>query len=456
MNSTNQTSFTLETLSSWSINFSRFCMLNQAIGQVEGKQDLIDRASSLAKERLSNTRNIEDEVFIESLRDIHPAILSPYPKKHLTAPLSPHFISSLIKDLYAAKYSSCSISSLGFNGPTLITNYIRENGSSSKSWSNRVVIKWTFPMEFHSTKTFSFLSSVLQNPNYRVPTSCFLDLRNRNCIFIDGKKEPIPEDRANTLITTFSKIANSNCCIPADTDSIMISEKIDGANLRDFILNRYHLLSQKDQKESFFYQLGFLSGIDLVVGNFDRLFQAKKNLEGLVNGPLAPANIGNVIIKTPNTPSSNVSVYAIDNGIHVDPKDHAKYEIFIKDHAQKPHRASFLARNITSSIEASFKSKTSPFYHPLPPEEDDFDLSSTFIGMMLESNEANTLPPITPEQNIRQFFKDADAFGRKKIAEGILGSEAQLKQIDLSKLPSDSLPGKAALRRIQTFKESQV
>lgn len=438
-----------------SAHLARFSHLN---ANLNGDTQKIEKASQIVSKLLSDKTQETQAQVLQDLNTTDPTFLQTYPEKYQILPLANPFIYSLYKDLQGAKTSSCSISNLGFNGPTLLVNLSRDNGHSPLTWTKHLVVKWAPKSEFYSSQSIGRLLSSLPNSYYcSVPSSYFLDLRNSQCLHIDGSSETIPSEIHRKLQRNFQKIAEYNRCIPSDENSIMVSKKVRGSNLRDFILYHYHLLNQ-NQKEFLFQQLGFLSFFDTIVGNLDRLVQIEKDFSGFVVGARAPANLGNIMVKLPNKESSSPKIYAIDNGIHVNPTDLSKYKEFNQKFAKNPHKTPILARNITNSIKASFTQPNSPFYHPLPPEDSEnseVHLSDSFIGKMLLADSSEPSAEVTTSTNLRTFTNDMDSFGYKQIDKGIAKGVTALKTSNLQpvSLAESSLQDRTLQERIQNFKK---
>jgi len=430
-------------------------------GKTESQKPQIIDTASKAAERLiqKGTPEKNQKQLFEELKSLLPGFLDYYEQTHHTTDPnqlpSRDFWKVLYKDLQAAKISSCSISAFGLNGPTLIVNLLRDNGQPPEKWVKRFVVKWSPQSEFESTIALRALLSITNNAFCRVPPACFLDLQKRQCIEMNGTVRALSDERFQKIESNFAKIRSYNNCSPSNSSSIMLSRKIQGANLHDFILNRYTMLS-RSQKESFFEQLGFLSFIDAIVGNLDRLVQISTDFTGFTSSISAPSNLGNVMVRMPKDENSNPIIYAIDNQIH--PKTSQKDECkdFIERFKRNGYKQFILGRNVSNSMKGAFTLTGSPFYRELPKEEPSNDsLSDTFVGRLLSGDTSEVSEEVIHSVNIKIFINEIDNFGSKHISKGAESAENALRRIDLNKnlFQNPSSPAALLKERVQTFKQ---
>lgn len=144
--------------------------------------------------------------------------------------------------------------------------------------------------------------------------------------------------------------------------------------------------------------------MDVILGQLDRLVQLQGDLSGLVVGEGAPANIGNLMVK--DDPSGSLTLFAIDNGIHLRREDRDAYKTFLKQQFSKPFRGHFLCRNIINSIRSSFTLTSSPFY--------------------LESKDTEEY------KKVDLFLSNMEEFFKRSIIQGILDTENLIKRSNIS------------------------
>ena len=427
------------------ITLSRFSQLNTILKDFDHseRKNLLARVSTLASRYLENTNDLNlpetKLTMLSELAEIHSAFPSSY---NTTLPLD-RLLKTLSKDLESIKISPFKASSLGLNGPTLLISYPRANDATSDHWVHSTVIKWTSELEFSSSRLFSSLFQLIEDSTCKVPESSFLDLTTKEHLRMDGSRIPILSDAIlDRLKESTLTIAQQNRRLPSDDNLIMISEKVVGANLRDFIIDSYANLTDT-QKQSLFHSIGKISFFDIVLGNLDRLAQVKTDFQGLVPSSSAPGNLGNLMIKRATDPSHPLILYAIDNNIHILPEDIEKYKTFLSIFLKTRYKADVLARNIINSIAASFTLPTSPFYQSLEIqeiEEEEFLEEEEYYEEEAEIEEDNdillaltnlfTEPPSKSQieaAHIRNFLIDIDSFGKRNLAAGIIEAETKLK-----------------------------
>lgn len=420
------------------MTLSRFSLLNTALKDLNHneRKNLLTRVSSLASRHLENTTNDPNPIerkltLLSELAAVHPA----FPSFYDTNLPFDRLLKTLSKDPESMIISPFRVSSLGLNGPTLLVSYSRANSATSDHWVHNAVIKWTSELEFSSTRLFHFLFQLIEDATCKVPESSFLNLNTKEYLRMDESRTPIPDTILDALKGTTLTIAQQNRRLPSDDNLIMISEKIIGSNLRDFIIESYASLTDA-QKQSLFHSLGKISFFDLALGNLDRLVQVKKDFLGLVLGPNAPSNPGNLMIKKVTDPSLSPILYAIDNNIHILPGDTEKYINFLSIFLNTRYKADLLARNIINSIRASFTLPASPFYQSLEIQEIEEDYNEEDAGVDDETDVLSALtnlfaePPTKPQieaAHIRNFLTDLDSFGKRNLAAGITEAETKLK-----------------------------
>ncbi|HUD02195.1 MAG TPA: hypothetical protein VMR37_07690 [Rhabdochlamydiaceae bacterium] len=150
----------------------------------------------------------------------------------------------------------------------------------------------------------------------------------------------------------FQRITEIYASKIASKGVLILSERIGGENLFDFILTTYRELT-REQKEKFFNRLGRLAMLDVVTGNLDRLVQIFTD-QGEYTLQDLEANLGNVMVvwsKDKNAPF----LYAIDNGIEKDlissDLHRKKYLSFLQTHFSSRNLERMLAENMVKSIQ---------------------------------------------------------------------------------------------------------
>ncbi len=375
--------------------------LNAALPKNVVERNLVIQKAKLIISRNESVASAANAVeaktaLLSKLHEVHPEFHLPY---RSDLPLDV-FIRTFSKDLDSLDRFQCSISSLGYNGPTLLVSYVRNNSSLSSDWTRKSVIKWTPELEFSSTILFRTLFKSVAEDSCKVPQCSFLNLSTNEHLCMDGLRAPIPLKTSNSLQKTIGKIASLKGCYPSDYNQVMISEKIAGANLRDFVIKDYADLT-REQKVGFFQGIGRISYLDMVAMNLDRIPQIKGNFKGFVTGleagVMAHANLGNIMVKRSTDSKKPFTFYAIDNNIHTEPKDVAAYEAFLKDFVNKRFKEDLLAGNIVKSMEASFRSPHSPFYHDLTIREkvslEDIAVLDRIIDKVKKTKDQNIMTP---------------------------------------------------------------
>lgn len=475
-------------------SLSRFSELHAALpknpversGVIQGAKSII--AESGYRSSLGHSAE-EKEALLSKIHRLNPNILSAYERD------IPYdvFIKTFLKDLDTVRYFQCAVSSLGYNGPTLLVSYVRRNSVTSSDWIQKSVIKWTPELEYSSTQLFKIFFRAAGDASCRVPECSFIDLDKRRHLGVNGEKHEISLELSDSLRQDLRKIACFNGCFPSDYNQVMLSEKITGANLRDFITENYADLSM-DQKKSLFYGIGKISFLDIQVGNLDRIPQVERGFKGLVVGPIAPSNLGNLMIRVSTDPKKPLIVYAIDNNVHVEKEDAAAYQGFLAGFLQKRFKEDILSRNIANSISASFKIRSSPFYHDLTVREkvspQEIAALDKIIDKAKKTKDQNIRNPSTPvsfsgiekpkkgyvkslsahrdnlvkqfeaddhgrkTRNINTFLEDLDSFGRKEVSNGIVQMEKNIKDKKLEEpLPFEGDSLRIIEQRIKISRE---
>lgn len=201
----------------------------------------------------------------------------------------------------------------GFNGPTCIINYSKKQSPHSRFWTHTAVFKWTTKEEKMSGEIYRRFAESLPKPlQFRIPESSFIDFDEK--IYINGNGNIEDCSRVNTALrNSFSVLTQlSTSTKTPDTNAILVSEKIPGSILFDFIRGPYQNLNIA-QKQRLFTLIGALSLGDLIFRQSDRLIPFDSSFTCF--SLKSVANLGNLMIVPPKNENDFPLLYAIDNDI---------------------------------------------------------------------------------------------------------------------------------------------
>ena len=133
----------------------------------------------------------------------------------------------------------------------------------------------------------------------------------------------------------------------------MISEKVMGSNLRDFVMNGAYARLPDEQKEILLRAVARLVTLDLfVLGHTDRIHQMAENFSGFKKDE--PSNIGNVMVEVSEATSEVLSLYAIDNSSIESEAEKSLYNTFLEGFNGDEQGVLNLAQNIQDSLTKAF------------------------------------------------------------------------------------------------------
>lgn len=225
-------------------------------------------------------------------------------------------ISRLSKDFFSASSLSIKESFLGNDG-VLLLRQTRSGLDNITKWTEESVLKWTNPLEAASGDILRvFLDDIY------VQQTSVLDFSQKSHIKNDSK-DPISEELSRSIQKDLRSVRKNFSDKTAETNNIMLAERLAGTDLADFVSNRWSTLSE-EHKAAIFQGIGKLTLADLIIGNTDRFTAFKSNSEGFITTSSGDedledacfsANIGNLMIQEPNDAEKLPILCAIDNGI---------------------------------------------------------------------------------------------------------------------------------------------
>ncbi len=230
----------------------------------------------------------------------------------------------MLKDAYSLVVPPVKRSYAGLEGPVFLVEYPR--GEKSKAY----VIKWTNRNECCASRVYDQLSTFLGHPKdglgFSVPHSMVFDFAQglRECP--NGEVHKLTSEERELLQQNFDalliqvpfdesreEISPASKEVSPEERRIAVTERILGENLLDFSYTKYPSLDFA-QKNKLFTRLGRLAFLDLLVGNWDRLFRIRQESGEFSFENKAEANLGNVmlVLRAGKEPPL---VYAIDNAM---------------------------------------------------------------------------------------------------------------------------------------------
>lgn len=276
-------------------------------------------------------------------------------------------LNRFFKDTKSLQMKPATRSSSGLNGPTLLVSYQRLNHNRENSQLQNYVVKWSDLTEVSSTRIYDTLSkhfASYENFNsFYVPKLACIDLENKVYEMDNCSKISLNNAITDQLSNTLEKILRSFVPKPKDDEDfqevedsrIILMDKVNGSNLKDFIGTKYQHLSELQKKELFTH-IGQLAILDLITGNDDRFIQPEYHSDTedyfLGNGA---SNLGNDMIVWNGT-EKHPTFYAIDNTISwvlIDPEStrKTKYNEFLKEFLAKDDYVGLMAKSVLNSID---------------------------------------------------------------------------------------------------------
>lgn len=256
-------------------------------------------------------------------------------------------------------------SNKGCEGPTLLASFI------DHSHLEEYVLKWVPRLELSCNRLYQCLSQCDSNcsHSFEVPKSAGLDFKTEPFIheLIDGTKIPLSIGDQKTLTGSLEKILQIIHPLIHGVPPIkfkkriMLSERVNAANLLDFALTTFNP-KNTEQNIKLFERLGCLAFLDILMGQFDRFvpidfYDEAKHYSFTQN----VANLGNVLI------TSDYHLVAIDNGLFFgEPEFNEHYLVFLKNLFSEPEFFKRIAKTMFRAIRDSFdqedrKTELQPF-----------------------------------------------------------------------------------------------
>ena len=329
-----------------------------------------DKASEMLEERISrfprDLQTIYRTDFSDNRRDI------------------PSRINRLVKDVFSAKCFSLIRSIHGRDG-TLLLRHTRAGNENPREWIENAVIKWTTPLESASSDVFKFFLDDIY-----IPEGAALDF-NKGVLIKNNGNEILSEKIDSAHLQNSFKLLRGNCSSDeAEHQCVMISERLNAANLADYVVNNHWRDLQLEQKQAIFRKVAKLAIADLIIGNHDRATMFAFRSTDL--DEFHEANIGNIMIREETNKSKFPLVCAIDNGIQeenlVDGENYAEYNnglsVLLRDSDWKKN----ISRAIINSFTKAF-SMSSSFFEEINRNRDLVQISLDSFVADLQGQDTN-------------------------------------------------------------------
>lgn len=262
-------------------------------------------------------------------------------------------INRLVKDIFSAQNLSIGESLLGNDG-VLLLRHIRGGIENYSEWIEKSVIKWTTPLECASCDILRiFLESV---DEFHVHHTSILNFDHK--IFINKDSiASFSENDSEIIQKNLNSIRSQFTSKETSSRSIMISERVNGNNLADFIISHWNDLSEM-QKKAIFHGIGKLALVDFIMGNGDRFTMF--DIDFIRFDRYFESNIGNFMIHIPNEDEEGKPIlYPIDNAIQIDNlengRDYNEYNQAFQNLINQTEWKTSLSDAIIESLHSSFK-----------------------------------------------------------------------------------------------------
>lgn len=265
------------------------------------------------------------------------------------------------------------------------------------------VIKWTDDTEVNSTRVYQNIASKMPGI-FAIPDFVQINFEKEQFSPLDNRVENIPKHLLDHLRNSFHQLLeitrDTSEYIEANNEygesveqtsthpSIILSRKVQGEGLFEFISYKYHTLSE-DEKQKFFYTLGVVTMLDLILQHEDRIriidFEKDTKTYSLATDGPKPdqwgPNFNNLMM------SNDRHLHLIDNGLVTENKE--EYTQFLKE--------LFSSEDcIDDILTASIKAFESVFGENDPETEDQADT-----------------------KNRTQLMKDLESAGKASFTEGL-------------------------------------
>lgn len=289
-------------------------------------------------------------------------------------------------------------SNQGLNGPTLIIDYSRlDKTLTTIQWKN-FVVKWANTDEIRALRIYGAFQQILLQGGAKdlfcVPKALLLDFKRQQAEKTNGeliKLESVMNKQLYEKFLAITRLSHPEE-VPED-ESLIIMEKISGENLFDFICSKYNKLSTK-QKHDLMFNLGRLSLLDMVLGNFDRLvYITLDKEENRYKISDSEVNLGNIMLDWKDTEQNAPVLYVIDNSIHSEVLENPDACLaLIEQFVAQPPAYHYIAEMMVISIQKALNSL---------------------------SRDNKTMDPKKLQKMMKFFSKDLKKFGKDEINGGL-------------------------------------
>lgn len=286
-------------------------------GRILGRERLSELAKNLLE--VADSFGVDTPMNLSSLKErVQEPLLSHYvhlEQEQISLEKIKEVAKHIQRDVLSLAVIPIKSPRLGKHGPTFLVDYQREiDGTGALNYC-AFVIKNINALEMVSNRIyFEFARcgglSGTGVHYFSVPQTSLIDLTQKKYFPVSGECSEIVEP--NSLHKDINQIA---LCINKSkkfSQMIMLSEKICGQNILDFITSAEYTEASQKRKNAFFFKLGGLSLLDLLMGNLERFFAVDLTSSELLDKNL-PANLGNALIV--RSEDENILFYAIDNGV---------------------------------------------------------------------------------------------------------------------------------------------
>lgn len=311
-----------------------------------------------------------------------------------------------LKDAKSVLISPLVQSHRGLNGPTFLVSYPRLDKTFAHSKLANFVVKWTDWNEICSNliyKNFSQCFSQNKPSTFLVPNASALDFDVRIHEMADGSHTILTPEITEKLKQKFKQIADlSNPQRTPEDEQVMLSERINGENIIDFVQTKYQYLSQA-QKEKLLNRLGRIAMLDVLMGNLDRFIQVHLS-GGKYELDDFESNLGNLMVSWSGKSEEFPVIFAIDNGlaprlIH-DSNQKELYLSFLRELFVKPKMGELLSEYMLGSIKRALVN--------YPDDEETRDRKEII-------------------ERLKPFSQDLDSFGQAAFCTGIKEMSVRLR-----------------------------
>lgn len=320
----------------------------------ETRTETEEKIKAVCQRALGNPSMAESkELLIQELNLINRKIIPLYPLKEDRDSFE-QAINRLMRDIVTVITPPVRRTFQGLEGPTFLVNFTEFNPDNSIERFKGCVIKWTNWNEIGCSTIYKFFAT---RGLFSVPVTSAYDLEKEIFTENNGSQRSIAANEVARIDRMFIDLRNT--CAPechAEDPHVMISEKINGENIRAFTYTKFASLNET-QKYALFKQLGSISLLDLIFGNDDRMVPIQLDEEtGCYTLKADEANLGNAMV-TWDEEDELPQVHAIDNGIDNrfldEPQLAENYRTFLQTLLQSPTFIKDLAESMVQNIEST-------------------------------------------------------------------------------------------------------